>query len=40
MFLGIDHLVIVVKDLQQAANDYQQLGFTVSSRRQTSCGQP
>jgi Glyoxalase-like domain len=29
MFLGIDHLVIVVKDLQQAANDYQQLGFTV-----------
>jgi hypothetical protein len=29
MFLEIDHLVIVVKDLQQAANDYQQLGFTV-----------
>ena len=29
MFLGIDHLIIVVKDLQQAANDYQQLGFTV-----------
>ncbi|HKX52110.1 MAG TPA: VOC family protein [Candidatus Binatia bacterium] len=29
MFLGIDHLVIVVKDLEQAANDYQQLGFTV-----------
>ena len=29
MFLGIDHLVIVVKDLQQAANDYHQLGFTV-----------
>ena len=29
MFIGIDHLVIVVKDLQQAANDYQQLGFTV-----------
>jgi Glyoxalase-like domain len=29
MLLGIDHLVIVVQDLQQAANDYQQLGFTV-----------
>ena len=29
MLLGIDHLVIVVKDLHQAANDYQQLGFTI-----------
>lgn len=29
MFLGIDHLVIVVQDLQRAANDYRQLGFTV-----------
>ena len=29
MILGIDHLVIVVKDLDQAARDYQQLGFTV-----------
>jgi hypothetical protein len=29
MILGIDHLVIVVNDLDQAARDYQQLGFTV-----------
>lgn len=29
MILGIDHLVIVVKDLDRAARDYQQLGFTV-----------
>jgi len=29
MLKGIDHLVIVVKDLDQAAKDYQQLGFTV-----------
>lgn len=29
MILGIDHLVIVVKDLDQAAQDYTQLGFTV-----------
>ena len=29
MFKGIDHLVIVVKDLQQAATDYELLGFTV-----------
>ncbi len=29
MIKGIDHLVIVVKDLDQAAQDYQQLGFTV-----------
>ena len=29
MIHGIDHIVIVVKDLDQAARDYQQLGFTV-----------
>ena len=29
MIQGIDHLVIVVKDLDQAARDYAQLGFTV-----------
>jgi catechol 2,3-dioxygenase-like lactoylglutathione lyase family enzyme len=29
MIQGIDHLVIVVKDLDEAARDYQQLGFTV-----------
>jgi catechol 2,3-dioxygenase-like lactoylglutathione lyase family enzyme len=29
MIQGIDHLVIVVKDLAQAARDYQELGFTV-----------
>ena len=29
MIQGIDHLVIVVKDLDRAANDYEQLGFTV-----------
>lgn len=29
MLTGIDHLVIVVNDLQQAARDYEQLGFTV-----------
>jgi hypothetical protein len=29
MLLGIDHLVIVVRDLQRAAQDYAQLGFTV-----------
>lgn len=29
MIQGIDHLVIVVKDLHQAAKDYQELGFTV-----------
>lgn len=29
MLTGIDHLVIVVHDLQQAAQDYEQLGFTV-----------
>lgn len=29
MLQGIDHLVIVVKDLAQATQDFQQLGFTV-----------
>ena len=29
MIQGIDHLVIVVKDLDQAARDYTNLGFTV-----------
>jgi hypothetical protein len=29
MLVGIDHLVIVVNDLESAAHDYQQLGFTV-----------
>ena len=29
MILGIDHLVIVVQNLAQAAQDYEQLGFTV-----------
>jgi hypothetical protein len=29
MFVGIDHLVIVVNDLEKAASDYRQLGFTV-----------
>jgi catechol 2,3-dioxygenase-like lactoylglutathione lyase family enzyme len=29
MFNGIDHLVIVVNDLDQATHDYRQLGFTV-----------
>lgn len=29
MIQGIDHLVVVVKNLDQAAKDYAQLGFTV-----------
>ena len=29
MIQAIDHLVVVVKDLDQAAKDYEQLGFTV-----------
>lgn len=29
MILGIDHLVIVVGDLDKAAKDYERLGFTV-----------
>ena len=29
MLKGIDHLIIVVRDLDQAVKDYQELGFTV-----------
>jgi Glyoxalase-like domain len=29
MLQGIDHIVIVVNDFEQAAKDYEQLGFTV-----------
>ncbi len=29
MLLGIDHIVIVVRDLEEAAKDYEKLGFTV-----------
>jgi hypothetical protein len=29
MIQGIDHLVVVVKDLDKAAKDYERLGFTV-----------
>ena len=29
MIQGMDHLVVVVKDLDSAAKDYEQLGFTV-----------
>ena len=29
MIQGIDHLVVVVKDLSQATKDYEELGFTV-----------
>ena len=29
MFIGIDHLVIAVNDLEQATKDYRKLGFTV-----------
>ena len=29
MLTGIDHLVIVIQDLDQAAKDYENLGFTV-----------
>jgi catechol 2,3-dioxygenase-like lactoylglutathione lyase family enzyme len=29
MLLGIDHIVIVVSDLDEAAKDYRKLGFTV-----------
>ena len=29
MLQGIDHLVVVVKDLEQSASDYEKLGFTV-----------
>ncbi|RXH03001.1 VOC family protein [Bradyrhizobium zhanjiangense] len=30
--IGIDHAVVMVKDLDQAAENYRQLGFTVSPR--------
>jgi catechol 2,3-dioxygenase-like lactoylglutathione lyase family enzyme len=29
MLLGIDHIVVVVRDLDAAASDYERLGFTV-----------
>ena len=29
MLQGIDHLVIMVQDLDRAAKDYERLGFTV-----------
>ena len=29
MILGIDHLVVVVRNLEEAADDYRRLGFTV-----------
>ena len=29
MLKGIDHIVVVVRDLEKAAKDYEQLGFTV-----------
>lgn len=29
MLLGIDHIVIVVRNLEEAAKDYEKLGFTV-----------
>ena len=38
MILGIDHLVIVVNDLEQAARDFAQLGFTVVSGGQHPVG--
>ena len=30
--IGIDHAVVMVKDLDQAAENYRRLGFTVSPR--------
>ena len=30
--IGIDHAVVMVKDLDKAAENYKQLGFTVSPR--------
>jgi len=38
MIQGIDHLVVVVNDLPQAARDYQQLGFTVVAGGQHPVG--
>ena len=31
--IGIDHAVVMVKDLDKAAENYKRLGFTVSLRR-------
>jgi len=30
--IGIDHAVVMVKDLDKAAENYKRLGFTVSPR--------
>ncbi len=30
--IGIDHAVVMVKDLDKAAENYRQLGFTISPR--------
>ena len=38
MILGIDHLVIVVNDLDQAARDYRELGFNVVAGGQHPVG--
>jgi len=38
MILGIDHLVIVVKDLDQATRDYRELGFNVVAGGQHPVG--
>jgi catechol 2,3-dioxygenase-like lactoylglutathione lyase family enzyme len=38
MILGIDHLVVVVKDLAKATKDYAQLGFTVVAGGQHPVG--
>jgi catechol 2,3-dioxygenase-like lactoylglutathione lyase family enzyme len=35
---GIDHVVIVVRDLQRAANAYARLGFTLTPRGEHSLG--
>jgi catechol 2,3-dioxygenase-like lactoylglutathione lyase family enzyme len=38
MIQGIDHLVIVVKDLEQATRDYRELGFNVVAGGQHPVG--
>jgi catechol 2,3-dioxygenase-like lactoylglutathione lyase family enzyme len=38
MILGIDHLVVVVRDLDQAGDDYRRLGFTVIAGGQHPVG--
>ena len=38
MIQGIDHLVIVVKDLDQATRDYRELGFNVVAGGQHPVG--